>query len=173
MKYVPPQNGPYESGLTARLMYDAVDNLVRKHATAQDFEKTRTSGLGLKELWGRQPILGELEGLVNSYLFDNIGGDIGNFGRIEGKTAEERYKNLHKYVEELKIKYHASHESKRKFQADFAEFNRRGQRLQKELRKIKDLKGDQLIKKIAYDSFSNISMVYTETQIYAQDLNTS
>ena len=45
MKYCPPTQGPYESGLTAKLMYNIVDSLIKKSITQEkDSQTSREKG---------------------------------------------------------------------------------------------------------------------------------
>lgn len=165
MKYTPPQTGAYESNLTARLLYDSVDRLIRdeiinKGTVKEDIARSREKSGGvfpLGKLWDKPEIRRPLEEFVQSYFFTGLQEPLLGFAEIfqEG-NREKRNEKLMSYVGRLRqeygIEYNAIGEAVRLLR----ELKKRGDAFFAEVKKIKDLDGLKLVKYNAIDTFGQI-----------------
>ena len=164
MKYQAPAQGHYESGLTAKLMYDQVKNLIKNHATFEDGKRLRNEpSLGLGKLWDKPKIRSELEEFIASYLLDDLQTPLPNFGEIfirEGSLITIKEENLENYIARLEQQYNSRGEIYKIISGLFDQIKKRKKRLYEEIDKIGNLKENQLVKMNARDSFAHISMIY-------------
>ena len=163
MKYTPPTGLPYESGLTAEVMYESTRSILISHANGQLYAGLRSNILPKSKIWDTQPIRGELEELVTSYLFGNLTGglrDLGENMKIEGGV----HKLSDSYVGGLFARYRDIEGLRREVQKGFATVTERANLMSGELAKIKNLDKPKLMRETAIDAFSNLVNIYGEIQ---------
>lgn len=168
MKYNPPS---YESGLTAKVLVDSVDELVREHiirkgTVKHDVYKLRQIGLDPGKLWHKPEIRRELEEFVKSYFFDNLGG-LPEFAEIFAKehSGEQRKLNLARYIGRLSQEHGAGYDSIGDVSGLLNELRRRGVHFLGELEKTKKVDGLMLIKGITRDAFGHLLIIYNRVEL--------
>lgn len=167
MKYHEPAQGTYESGLTARLMYNQVDSLIRRHTTKEDIERTREKFGNLLfwgKLWDKPEIRSELEEFVMSYLTENLQPPLPGFEEIfvrEGSDVEINKEKLGLYTTRLEEEYGSRDQANVAVSELFDRIKKRGKRLHEETHKMIYLKkGKKLIMDNAHDAFAQIFFIY-------------
>ena len=170
MKYYVPKQGPYESGLTAKLMCSIVDGLIKKHVTNEYVERLRNArGFGLDKLWTKPAIRSELEEFVRSYSFTDLKVPLPGFDDVFSGGSVG--KNLESYMAKLEKGYGSRDEAKRHITPPLEELKKRGDMLYREIVKISHLKkGKSLIKNNAHDAFAHLSVIYARVQLAASAL---
>ena len=162
MKYVPTTNQPYEAPLTAKLMYSLVDGLIKKHTTGDDIKNLQ--GVSNK-LWTKPAIRSELEEFIASYFFTDLKEPLPDFKDIISSHTETRKRNLENYVGRLEQEYGSKSKAKEEIARLLAELKKRGDHLYSEIKKIREVKGKDLIKANAKDSFPHVASIYSMMQL--------
>jgi len=165
MKYHTPTQGSYESGLTAKLMYNLVDSLIKKHITQEDIKRTdeKYNAHSPEKLWEKPEITGELEEFVMSYLIDDLQPPLPGFEQIftRDETHSSVEENLADYLGKLKQHYGTMTEAHNAFSELSNKIRKRGEKLYEECHNIHSLKkGKELIKVNAEDAFGHIWFLY-------------
>lgn len=170
MKYIPPAEGPYESGLNAEAIYEATRTAFRRHATKDFYNTIKSSGLPPFKLWNAEPIKKELVELVADYLFGGLNGALENL-RQNIKVVDENYQISSSYFNELVRKYDNLSSRREKVSADFTRVTQRYGLLVKEINKIEGFNKPKLIRSAAQDSFNHLSaIIYSGMQLDLENL---
>ena len=169
MKYVPPPNGPSESGITAEIMYNSVRTLLREHATKDLYEEVKSRGLPPFKVWDTQPIRGELEELVKDYLFCNLKGALRDL-----RQNIELHDHVHQlssaYFNQLFTSCGSIDRMKKEVSADFAIVTKHADTMIKEIPKIDSLNKPKLIRNATQDAFAQLSNIYGEIEVDLKEL---
>jgi len=168
MKYKAPEEGSYESGLTAKLLYDTVGSLINPLPAREDIEVMIEEGALLNEekLWDKPGIKNELEEFVLSYLFDDSQPPLPT--KFEGIFKGDRtdfFDGLVDYFGCL-VDDHGSRD--KAYESVFilsSQLEKRGERLHDETHNINGLKEDELIKQNAIDAFGQLYAIYEIAQL--------
>ncbi|MEK6948860.1 MAG: hypothetical protein AABX34_01470 [Nanoarchaeota archaeon] len=175
MKYIPPKQGTYESGLTAKLMYNLVDGLIKKHITPEAVKRIdeHYGSPSPAKLWEKPEIRSELEEFVISYLLDNLQPPLPGFEDVfkrEGGRVKIEAGNLENYVGRLEQEYSSRDEAHRIIFELFGKVKKRGERLYGEIDKIYNVKGKQLIQHNARDAFGHIAAIYSFIELDIREI---
>ena len=158
MKYTPPEKGPYESGITARSLFDTVDSLLREHVTpefkARIEEKYEP---GTEKQWEHPDVTRELSEFVESYFFQNLGVPEEGLDDlfIKHNDKEQEFK---KYIGSLVEIYGSEDEAYNAFSALVETLLERRKKLRNEIFEIRNLEDeDSLIIETAVDAYAHAS----------------
>ena len=151
MEYTPP---PYESGLTAKLLYDNVEHLLRQRIAREGSHKLKETPLGLGKLWDEPSIRKELEEFVQSYFFTDVKPSLKDI--LTEQDAGVRNRSFADYVGMLEKEYGSRDRAHEEVVGLLKEINKRGVRFFKEVFKIDDETGLNLTKINAKDAFGQI-----------------
>ncbi len=180
MKYQPPTEGPYESGLTARLMYDEVDTLINRHISADDIAKARSAisenpyDFNSINLWRKPRIKRELEEFVRSYFFSEFYEQLPDFEEVfiednirqEEVTEnelliieEKQKKRLETYVTVLEQEYGSRDEAYKVISEAFGKILKHKDKIFEIQSQVDNIDGDLLIKGNAIEAFAHIPTI--------------
>ena len=173
MKYYAPHKGEYDSGLTAKLMYNIVDGLIKRHVTVEDRDRLiKTPRLGLEKLWDKPTIRSELEEFLTSYLTTGLDPSLGGFEGIFSRDKEIRANSLQHYRSKLEQEYGSTEEATTKLRELVGELENRLKKLKKTI--LYDLSlfraKNKLIQRNVADSFSQLAISY-EGRIFSINRN--
>ena len=159
MKYRPPPQGQYESGLTAGLMCSIADSLIKAHITPEDAKRTdeKYGKPSPENLWEKPEIRSELEEFVNSYLFDGLQTPISGFGEVFKGNLQAKKEHLEDYTSALEQHYCSRSEASSKISELFKELKKRGNRLYREIHEINNLEGERPSMNNASEAFGQIA----------------
>lgn len=169
MKYSPITGTDYESGLTAKAMYDLADSLLVKYATREDaLRLKREPTFGTEKLWMIPGMRSELEEFLTSYFFSDLDPCIGGFEGIvmrphnlpekASEMKKQQAKELEDYVQKAEGQYGSREAAKQAVYEVFQKLEKRWNRLLEQIPYLMGMKGKNLRKMVAKDAFNNLSM---------------
>jgi len=170
MKYQVPKKGPYESGLTARLMYHTVDELIKKHIVPEDFKAIRKKYGSLEDgkLWEKTEIKSELEEFLESYFFNDLNPPAGFEGILS--KGIKYVMNLDGYMPDLERIYGSVDEAKKHVSQVFTKLESRLSQILGELNKIESTDGE-LIERNVRDAFGHLLQIYMYIEVLSENLD--
>ncbi|MBI2108537.1 hypothetical protein HYT54_05415 [Candidatus Woesearchaeota archaeon] len=169
MKYYPPNNGDYESGLTSGLLYSIVEGQIKRHITKGDIY--HWSQLGIEKLWMKPDIRRELETFVTSFLFTGLTYPFADISQIAGADYGTASGRIHEITELLKQNSDNLQESQQQIIEFMNSVLRRSNQLVAETHR---LYGDKTKKPILIrnttDAFGHLTVVGSEAYLSFQCL---
>lgn len=161
MKYCPSAQGEYASNLTAKLLYHIIDGQIKRHATKEDIIELRDDGLTLAGLYMKPKIRGELEEFVISYFLTDLKELLPGFTEVFNEALKEiSSSKLENYISTLEQECGSRTEAINVVLERLDEIEKRHNKMNQEIYKISKLKGKGLVKRMAFDSFGNLTNLF-------------
>lgn len=179
MKYQPPAQGAYESGLTAEALYKTIGGLLKAHFTPDEIEASRAKpAIERANLWRKAEIRSELEEFVKTYFFGNLELPLPGFeemlpaslGEIimPTETAVESGPRILKnskekldgYIDQLGLYYSSRDAACEAISKELGKIVGYKDRLYEETKRVKSLERDELIKENTNEAFGQMSNIY-------------
>lgn len=161
MKYQPPTQKPYESGLTAELMYDAVDKLINKYLSSDDIAKARNAisnsanDYDSVNIWRKPRIRNELEEFVRSYFFGDFDEQLPGFGKVfMGYNTRHELKT---YIDALAQEYNSRNEAYKVISEARGRIVKYFERILDVFPNVNSIEGDLLVKANTREAFGHLS----------------
>jgi len=183
MKYQRPAQGPYESGLTAKLLYDNVSSLIKPLPTSEEIRVMIEEGKLVAEnkLWNTPERRPEIEEFNISFLFDDLQAALPDdlqpplpgfeeiFKIIDGAIIGVEVENLENYRDNLEQHYGSRDKAHNTISGLLGELEKRGDILYDQTIQIRYLrKVNNLIRDNATDAFYQITN-YSGIQIAIEE----
>ena len=162
MKYVAPSKGDYTSGLTPQLLYNILYGFIAKRVRIEGstglihaikFGKI----LSASKLWDEPSTRAELEEFVDSYFFTDLREPMsgfrdvcksGNLGQIKSALSQ--------YVSALEQQLRDRSQAEEEVNRMLSELARRGDIFHSTVKELESIKGYNIVKLDATDSFGQI-----------------
>lgn len=174
MKYQPPEQGPYELGLTAEVMYDVIDQLLIKHATKKDVIRfgrdPSDPSLALEKLWTLPPIRAELEDFVMDYFVGDLNSTFPGLTDLVKVDPQNRKQESRDYFTKLAGYLGSEEEAYNAVSQISSQIEKRAERFVEEAHRIGNIKGKSLRKRNARDAYGHLSANYQLLLLYMRPL---
>lgn len=161
MKYQPPAERPYESGLTSRLMYDIMEELLTP-ITAAEIRSvySKYSGRASEKRWEVPKVRSQLEEFVQSYFLSDLDEPLPGFDDIIIENGSKKEEKLREYFNLLKDHYGSADTAEQAFKDLLHRMASRVNVYVTQTKKTRGIDGNEILKANIVDGFAHTAPKY-------------